>query len=176
VAEVSRVESGMQLVSRGTHAGLWNFLPIVPRGTTLRPFDPDVCVPRGTSRDLSSPQTSVPRGRMEPQSVALRPILVIARLCGSVSRPRLRPRIVSEIIEEGGSQLRWSLRVRKIRNINDQNAGSLYLSGRCADTLNSFSTPRANTAAMTAAPESAPANASLSRAAPGPDRDRRSIR
>jgi hypothetical protein len=57
----------------------------------------------------------------------------------------------------------------------DENNGSLYLSSRCADTLNSFSTQRADTAAMTAAPESVPATPSPSHAAPDPDRDRRSI-
>jgi hypothetical protein len=53
-----------------------------------------------------------------------------------------------------------------------ESAGSLYLSSRCADTLNSFSSPRADTAVKTGAPGSVPAIPSPSPAslAPGPGR------
>jgi hypothetical protein len=144
-------------------------IAIVARGTpSPRLFvQPAKCV-GGLSASRHFPSClarNVPRGTCADSSRSLN-----RRLCGSVSRPRLRPRIVSEIIEGE------SARVRKIRKMNDQDAGSLYLSSACADTLNSFSTQRANTAAMTAAPESAPATPSPFRAAPVPDRARRSTK
>jgi len=57
-----------------------------------------------------------------------------------------------------------------------ENAGSLYLSSRWADTLSSFASPPADTASRSGAPGSVPAIPSPPRAAPGPGLDRRSTR